>query len=86
LRDLGLLGSEDRRVWKAAVEGEYLLTSKDTDFYQRSLVQGAPPKAIWLRVGNGSTAAVAALLRERCVVIRRFAEDPEATLLPLGAL
>lgn len=84
VRDLGLEGAEDRLIWKAAAEGGYLLTSKDTDFYQRSLVHGAPPKVIWLRVGNGSTATVAALLRERYVVVRRFAEDAQATFLPLS--
>jgi predicted nuclease of predicted toxin-antitoxin system len=84
VRDLGLEGAEDRLIWKAAAEGGYLLASKDTDFYQRSLVHGAPPKVIWLRVGNGSTAAVAALLRDRYVVARRFAEDAQATFLPLS--
>jgi predicted nuclease of predicted toxin-antitoxin system len=86
VRDLGLEGAEDRLIWEAAAEGGYLLTSKDTDFYQRSLVHGAPPKVIWLRVGNGSTAAVAALLRERYVVVRNFAEDAQATFLPLSAI
>lgn len=83
VRDLGLEGAEDQLIWKAAAEGGYLLTSKDTDFYQRSLVHGAPPKIIGLRIGNGSTATVAALLRERYVVVRRFAEDALATFLPL---
>jgi predicted nuclease of predicted toxin-antitoxin system len=84
VRDLGLEGAEDRLIWRAAAEGEYLLTSNDTDFYQRSLVHGSPPKVIWLRIGNGSTAAVAALLRERYLVVRRFAEDAQATFLPLS--
>lgn len=84
IRDAGLLGAEDRLIWRYAAEYGFLLTSKDTDFYQRSLVHGAPPKVIWLRIGNGSTAAVAALLRERYVVVRRFVEDVEATFLPLG--
>ncbi len=84
VRDLGLLGAADRLIWKVAADQGFLLTSKDTDFYQRSLVHGAPPKVIWLRVGNASTAGVAALLRERYVVVRRFAEDAEATFLPRG--
>jgi predicted nuclease of predicted toxin-antitoxin system len=84
VRDIGLEGAEDRLIWKAAADGGYLLISKDTDFYQRSLVHGAPPKVIWLRIGNGSTAAVAALLRERYVMVRRFAEDGQSTFLPLS--
>jgi predicted nuclease of predicted toxin-antitoxin system len=66
----------------AAQEG-FLLTSKDTDFYQRSLVFGAPPKVVWLRIGNVSTTAIATLLRQRYVAVRRFYEDADATFLPL---
>jgi predicted nuclease of predicted toxin-antitoxin system len=61
-----------------------LLTSKDTDFYQRSLVFGAPPKVVWLRIGNVSTAAIATLLRQRYVAVCRFYEDADATFLPLS--
>ncbi|MGH8509823.1 MAG: DUF5615 family PIN-like protein [Gammaproteobacteria bacterium] len=30
----------------------FLLTTKDSDFDQRSLVFGAPPNVLWLRIGN----------------------------------
>ncbi len=83
VRDVGLLGAEDKRIWAYAAEHGYLLVSKDTDFYQRSLLYGSPPKIIWLRVGNAPTSTIAALLRERYVAIRRFAEDTEASFLPL---
>ena len=52
VRDVGLLGAADARVWEYAAAHDFLLTSKDTDFYQRSLLFGAPPRIIWLRVGN----------------------------------
>ncbi len=61
-----------------------MLTSKDTDFYQRSLMYGVPPKVIWLRAGNAPTDVIAELLRARYTVLKRFAEDTEATFLPLG--
>lgn len=83
VRELGLLGAEDRYIWEYAATHGFLLVSKDADFYQRSLVYGAPPKIIWLRVGNASTSAIAALLRERYVTIRRFAESEGATVLAL---
>lgn len=86
VREVGLLGAEDRRVWDHAATGGFLLVSKDSDFYQRSLLYGAPPKVIWLRIGNAPTAAIAALLRERYVTIRHFADDATATLLPLRGL
>ncbi|MGH8606795.1 MAG: DUF5615 family PIN-like protein [Gammaproteobacteria bacterium] len=83
MRDIGLLGAADQAVWAYAAQEGFLLISKDTDFYQRSLVFGAPPKVVWLRIGNVSTAAIAALLRQRYVAVRRFYEDADATFLPL---
>jgi predicted nuclease of predicted toxin-antitoxin system len=84
VRDIGLQGAEDRRIWDYAAERGLLLTSKNTDFYQRSLVFGAPPKVIWQRIGNAPTLAIAELLRQQHTVIRTFYEDSEAKFLPLG--
>jgi predicted nuclease of predicted toxin-antitoxin system len=84
VRDLGLLGAPDEAIWRHAAEHGFVLTSKDADFYQRSVAYGSPPKVIWLRIGNAPTAAIAALLRERYVTIRRFCEDEESSFLPLS--
>lgn len=84
VREVALLGAVDERIWAFAADNGFLLVSKNTDFYQRSLLRGAPPKVIWLRVGNAPTAAVESLLREQYLVVRRFYEDEEATFLALG--
>jgi predicted nuclease of predicted toxin-antitoxin system len=42
VRDVGLLGAEDPAIWAYAAEQGFLLTSKDTDFYDRSVYFGAP--------------------------------------------
>ena len=76
VRDAGLLGAEDAVIWRYAVEHAFLIVSKDTDFYERSVLRGSPPKVIWLRVGNVSTRTIAGLLRARYILIRHFAEDP----------
>ena len=85
VRELGLLGADDLRVWDHAAEHGFLLVSKDTDFYERSLVFGAPPKIIWLRTGNSTVNQTIALLRDHYIVIRHFAEDGTATFLPLAS-
>lgn len=85
VRDVGLLGAEDRQIWPFAGEHGFLLVSKDTDFYQRSLFFGAPPKVVWLRIGNGPTRVVVDLLRARYLLVRRFAEDRDSTFLTLMA-
>jgi predicted nuclease of predicted toxin-antitoxin system len=83
VREVGLLGADDLHVWQYAAEHGYLLVSKDTDFYERSLVFGAPPKIVWLRTGNSSVADTINLLRSQYIVVRHFNEDAEATFLPL---
>lgn len=83
VREVGLLGADDLRVWNYAAENGFLLASKDTDFYERSLVFGSPPKIVWLRIGNSSVSDTIALLRNHYIVVRHFADDMEATFLPL---
>lgn len=83
VREVGLLGADDLSVWNLAAKHGFLLVSKDTDFYERSLVFGAPPKIIWLRTGNCTVNDTIALLRSQYIVIRHFSEDTTATFLPL---
>lgn len=85
VRDLGLLGKPDQNVWAYAAEHDFLLASKDTDFYERSLVFGAPPKIIWLRIGNSTVNETAALLRNQYITVRHFVDDVDATFLALSA-
>ena len=44
--EVELLGADDLRVWDYASKHGFLLISKDTDFYERNLVFGAPPRNI----------------------------------------
>ena len=57
---------------------------KDTDFRERSFVEGFPPKVIWLDVGNASTAPIGALLRNERPRIETFAAATDASLLILS--
>ncbi len=76
----------DREVWAYAGEQGYMIASKDSDFRQLAFLFGPPPKGIWLRVGNCSTAAIAAVLRSNEDVIARFAASEEESLLVLPDL
>lgn len=55
----GLLGADDRTVWRYTAGRGLIVVSKDSDFRHLALLYGPPPKVIWVRVGNGPTAAVA---------------------------
>jgi predicted nuclease of predicted toxin-antitoxin system len=48
------------------------------------VLRGPPPKVVWIRLGNCSTADVARLLRVRAEQILGFAKHPEAAFLALG--
>jgi predicted nuclease of predicted toxin-antitoxin system len=52
----------DSHVWNYARDNAFVIVSKDNDFRQRSFLDGAPPKVIWLSVGNAGTHTIADLL------------------------
>jgi predicted nuclease of predicted toxin-antitoxin system len=83
IRQVGLLGADDLQIWNFAAKHGFLLVSKDTDFYERSLVFGAPPKIVWLRTGNISVQETITLLRTQYIVIRHFSEDTIASFIAL---
>ena len=84
VRDVGLKAADDPIVWDYAQENGFAIVSKDSDFHQRSLVLGYPPKVIWVRLGNCSTADVERLLRRYENTVKTFESDPEATFLSLS--
>lgn len=84
VRDIGLERADDGVIWDAAAEGGFAVVTKDDDFRQRSFLFGAPPKVIWVRVGNCKTSDVEALLRARSQEILEFGADPTAALLMLS--
>lgn len=84
VRQIGLGGASDQAVWRAAAERDCILVTKDEDFHRLSVLRGAPPKVIWLRIGNASTEDAASLLRARREDVLRFASQDEATFLALG--
>jgi len=84
VRDVGLIGASDEAIWSYARDNGFVLVSKDADFYQRSILHGAPPKIVWLRIGNSTTTAITGLLIERYDLVRRFTEDGSATFLVLN--
>ncbi len=77
------LGPDDMAIWSHARSNDYMIVSKDGDFYRMSTVFGAPPKVIWLRVGNDGTDAIEAALRKNHADIDNLAADAAAALLIL---
>ena len=84
IRLIGASGAADPAVWQLAREHHCVLVTKDEDFHRLSVLRGAPPKVVWLRVGNCTTEDIARLLRNRAEDIRRFEAQSEETFLELG--
>lgn len=81
--DVGLHGRSDEEVWGHARQHEFVLVSKDNDFRQLSFLRGAPPKVVWLHIGNAPTSVVLDLLGQRSADIASFVDDKDASLLTI---
>jgi len=78
---IGLGNASDENIWEHARQHGYTIVSKDSDFHERSLVRGFPPKIVWITRGNSSTEQIAGLLRANTVRISELHADPEAGYL-----
>lgn len=82
-RLLGFARAADPEIWFHARTHDFVIVSKDNDFAELAVVRGAPPKVVWLRLGNCSTSAVERLLRDNLTIIEEFVADPEPVVLEL---
>lgn len=79
----GLDRTTDEEVWKWAQEHEFTIVTKDADFNELSILRGFPPKIIWIRAGNCTTAEIEELIRSHYETIQQLQEDPNAGILLL---
>ena len=77
----GLARNDDRSIWQYCLQAGFVVVSKDNDFGFLATERGAPPKAIWIRLGNCTTDEVETAIRRDIDVISAFGEDAEAALL-----
>ena len=75
--------SDDLAIWQYAKDNGFAIVSKDSDFEERSVLRGYPPKIIWLRVGNCGSAEIEALLRSAAQTISRFIHQEQESVLVL---
>lgn len=75
IRNIGMRDATDTEIWNYAKQNDFTIVSKDSDFQQRSLLYGHPPKFVWLRVGNCPMKTVEELLRKHSVSIHTFGLD-----------
>lgn len=84
VRDCGLRGKADRELWEFARDEGFVIISKDSDFLQQILIHGAPPKLVWLRIGNCTRDELLRLILSKQADIRKFDTDGHQTVLVLS--
>jgi predicted nuclease of predicted toxin-antitoxin system len=52
VHECGLGSADDIAIWQYAKDNDFTIVSKDPDFQERSILQGYPPKIIWVRATN----------------------------------
>ena len=81
VRDCGLKGFPNQRIWEYARINGLIIVLKDSDFYQRSLLYGQPPKFIGLRIGNCTTYHLISLILKPKQAIKRFSDNSTESVL-----
>ena len=58
-----------------------MIVTKDSDFPERVLIEGGPPKILWLQLGNCSTTEIEMLLRDAHREISEMGPSDKTVLL-----
>lgn len=80
---LGLERANDQEIWQHAKQNDYVIVTKDEDFFALQAVRGFPPKIIRLAFGNCSNDKVIAVLLTKASTIITALQDSELGMLEL---
>ncbi len=75
--DCGLMDCDDPDIWEYARKNAYSIVTFDSDFYDISVINGHPPKIIWIRSGNLTTKEIVKLLMQNKDIIEKFLENDD---------
>lgn len=82
-RLLNFSRTNDPQIWRFAKTYGFLIVSKDRDIAELAVLRGAPPKVIWLRMGNCRSAAIEHALRSQYAAIEDLVGNPEKVVLEI---
>jgi predicted nuclease of predicted toxin-antitoxin system len=80
---VGLGSEDDNDVWDYARINEFTIVSKDSDFHEKSLLKGYPPKVVWIRRGNCSIKEIEEILIKHTSDIEKLIKNNEKAFLIL---
>ncbi|CAA6804336.1 MAG: Unknown protein [uncultured Thiotrichaceae bacterium] len=71
----GLESHDDRELWAYAQQHGYILVTQDSDFHEMSVLNGFPPKVVWLKCGNQPKNVIKSKLLDNAAEIKQFNDD-----------
>jgi len=80
---IGLDTAADPIIWEYARDNEFIIVTRDADFSDLNVVLGYPPKVIWIRRGNCTTAEIESILRANYQAVEALAANENIGLLTL---
>jgi predicted nuclease of predicted toxin-antitoxin system len=80
---LGLDTASDEAVWQHATLENFVIVSKDLDFYEPATLRGGPPHVAWVRKGNCTTTEIEAVVGRWSGEIARSHDESSLAVLIL---
>jgi predicted nuclease of predicted toxin-antitoxin system len=77
LSHCNLSDCEDSEIWEFARGHDFVIVTFDSDFYDISIINGHPPKIIWIRTGNLTTNEIVRLMIDNLKTIDSFLVDDD---------
>jgi predicted nuclease of predicted toxin-antitoxin system len=67
--------ASDTLLWQKARENDWIVLTRDTDFFDRLLRHGVPPRVIWIRLGNVRKSDLLRFIEERWPAIQQLIQS-----------
>jgi len=67
----------DGFLWKHCREHDWVILTRDTDFFDRLMLEGPPPKIVWVRLGNIRKSDLESLLMRRWPTITKLLQNAD---------
>jgi len=80
---IGLDQTPDTTIRNYARDNEFIVVTRDADFSDLNVMLGFPPKVIWIRRGNCTTAEIESMLRSNYEAIKALEADENVGILTL---
>jgi predicted nuclease of predicted toxin-antitoxin system len=80
---LNLDTADDKVIWEYAKKHDFAIVTLDSDFHELATLYGAPPKIVWLKIGNQSRRHVVSKLLQYQRQILMLEGDAETTVIEI---